>query len=70
MAGDDRHVVGKGEEGIVDGFKELPGVSSGKVGAADGAGEESISGKKKRLLGEVEADAAFGVAGCVQDRAC
>ena len=44
MAGDDGDFVGKGEETLVDGVQELAGVASGEVGAAYGAGEESVSG--------------------------
>ena len=46
--------------------EELAGVAAGEVGAADGAGEESVSGEEEGLVGEVEADGAFGVAGGVE----
>ncbi len=59
--------VGEGEEAVVDGREELPGVASGQVGAAYGAGEEGVSGEEEGLVGEVEADGAFGVAGGVED---
>ena len=49
--------------------EELAGVAAGEVGAADGAGEEGVSGEEEGLVGEVEADAAFGVAGGVEDGA-
>ncbi len=45
------------------------GVASGEVGAAYGAGEEGVSGDEKGVVGEVEADAALGVAGGVEDGA-
>ena len=37
--------VGEGEEAVVDGGQELAGVAAGKVGAADGAGEEGVAGE-------------------------
>ena len=45
------------------------GVASGEVGSAYGAGEEGVSGEEEGLVGEVEADAALGVAGGVEDGA-
>ncbi len=59
MAGDDGDLVGEGEEALVDGGEELAGVAAGEVGAADGAGEEGVSGQEEGLVGEVEADAAL-----------
>jgi hypothetical protein len=44
VAGNDGDFVGKGEKAIVDGVEKLVGVASGEVGAAYGAGEESVSG--------------------------
>ena len=70
MAREDCDVVGEGEERIADGFEELLGVASGEVGAADRAGKEGVSGEEKGLLREIEADAALGVAGGVEDGAC
>jgi hypothetical protein len=69
VAWDDGNVIGKGEEGVVDGFDELAGVAAGEIGSANGAGEEGVSREEKSLLGEIEADAAFGVAGGVEDGA-
>lgn len=69
MSGDDRDLVGKSKEGIADGLDEFPGVAAGKVGASYGAGEEGVSGEKESLLGKVEANAAFGVARSVENRA-
>jgi hypothetical protein len=59
--------VGESEQALVDGVQELVGVASGKVGAADGAGEESVPGEEEFLVGKVEADGAFGVSGGVED---
>lgn len=69
MTGDDGDLVRQGEEGGVDGFEELVGISSGEVGAANGAVEESVSGEQKGLLRDIEADASFGMAGGVEDGA-
>ena len=44
MARNDGDFVGEGEEALVNRVEELVGVASGKVGAAYGAGEESVSG--------------------------
>jgi hypothetical protein len=62
VAGDDDGRVGQGKQLAVDGAEEGWAVSSGQVCAADGAGEEGVSGEQKVLLGEIEADAALGVA--------
>lgn len=53
----------------MDRLDELLGVASWEIGAAYGAGEEGISGEEQRLLGEIEADAAFGVAWSMEDGA-
>ncbi len=69
MSGDDRDLVGKGEEGIADGLDELLRIAAGKIGTSYGAGEEGISGEQESLLGKVKADAAFSVTGSVENRA-
>ena len=69
MAWDDDDLVGKGEEGVVDGLDQLAGVASGQVCAAYRTGEEGVPGEQESLLGKVEADAAFRMAGGVQDGA-
>jgi hypothetical protein len=69
VPGDDGYFVWEGEEALVDGGEELAGVAAGEVGAADGAGEEGVSGEQEGLVGDVEADAAFRVAGSVEDGA-
>ena len=53
----------------MDGVEELLGVASGEVGAAYGAGEQGVSGDEEGLVGEVEAAAALGVAGGMDDGA-
>jgi hypothetical protein len=69
VAGDDYYLVWKGEERVMDGLNELLAVASGKIGAAYGAGKEGVPGEKEGLLGEIEADAAFGVAWGMEDGA-
>ena len=69
MAWDDDDVVRKGEEAVVDGGDELAGVAAGEVGATYGAGEEGVAGEEEGLVGKIEADAALGVAGGVEDGA-
>ena len=69
MSGDDSDRVWEGEKTVVDRREELFRVASGEVGAADGTGEESVSGEKEGLVGDIETDAAFGVAGGVEDGA-
>ena len=53
----------------MNGGQELPGVAAWEVRAAYRAGKESVSGKKQSVCREVEAYAAFGVAGCMKDGA-
>lgn len=69
MSGNDGYRIGQSKKVLVDGGEEFAGVASGEVGAADGAGEEGVSGEEEGLLREVEADATFGVAGGVEDGA-
>ncbi len=69
MAGDDGGVIGQGEKTLVDGAEKLAGVAAGQVGSADRAGEEGVPGEEERLSGDVETDAAFGVAGGMKDGA-
>jgi hypothetical protein len=66
---DDCDFVGKGEKTLVDGAKEFGRVAAREVGAADGAGEEGVSGQEEMLVRKVEADGAFSVAGGVEDDA-
>lgn len=67
MSGDDGDLVGEGEKALVDGGKKLACVATREVGATDRAGEECVSSEEKGLVGEIEADAAFGMAGRVED---
>ena len=69
MAGEDDGGVGEREQLAVDGAEEGWAVSAGKVGAADGAGEEGVAGKQQVLGWQVEAYAALGMAGGMQDAA-
>ena len=69
MSRDDGDLVGEGEDTLVNGGEELAGVAPREVGATDGASEEGVSGEEDGLIGEVKADAAFGVAWSVKDGA-
>lgn len=69
VAWDDDGGVGEWEQFLVDGVDEGAGVAAGQVGAADGSGEEGVAGEEEILGGKVEADAALGVAGGVEDGA-
>jgi hypothetical protein len=69
VTGDDGDLVGEGKEALVDRVQELMSVAAGQVCAADRAGEEGISCEQEGLGGEIEAHAAFGVAGSVEDGA-
>ena len=52
----------------MQGLQDLLHRAAGQVGAADGAGEESVAGKQELFGREIEADAALGVTGGVEDR--
>jgi len=67
VAGDDHGFVGQGQDRVVQGMQDLLHGTAGQIGAADGAGEESVAGDEFIVGSEVEADAALGVAGRVQD---
>jgi hypothetical protein len=67
VPGNDGDLVGQSEKSVVDGGQKLANVPAGEVRAAYGACEEGVSGEEEGLGGEVEADAAFGVAGGVED---
>ena len=67
MAGDDRYIVWKGKELFVNRADQLLRIASGKICPAHGAGEEGIAREEQGLVGKVEAYAALGVAGRVED---
>ena len=46
---------------------ELIKIAAGEIGTADGAGKEGVADEDGFFLGAVQADAAGGVAGGVQD---
>ncbi len=69
MSRDDFNLVWEGQNAVVDGLEQGSGIAAGQVGASDRAGEESISGDEKGMVGEIEATAAFGVAWGVDDGA-
>ena len=51
----------------MDGVEDLPLIAQPEVGATDAAAEEGVPGEQEVLGGEVQADAAGGVAWCVQN---
>ena len=67
VAGNDLRLFGENEQATVDGVDDLAGVTAGQVGASDAAGEERVAGDEQLHGREVEANAALGVAGRVQD---
>ena len=69
MTWDDGDLIWEGEKALVDRVYELACVAAGQVGAADRTGEEGVACEEEGLSGEIETDAAFGVAGSVEDGA-
>ena len=67
MAGDYYCFVWQRQDSVVEGVQDFFHRATWQVGAADGAGEEGVAGDQLLFSLEVEADAAFGVAGGVQD---
>ena len=67
MAGDDHSGIGEGEKLLTDRADEGGAVAAGQVGTADRAGKEGVAGEEQILGGQMQADAALGVAGCVED---
>ncbi len=67
VAGDDYGFIRQGQDCVVQGAQDFLHRSAGEIGAADGAGEEGVAGDQLFVGREVEADAAFGVAGGVED---
>lgn len=53
----------------MDGLDELPGIASGEIGATNGTGKKCISGEDQGLLRKIEADAALGMTGSMQNGA-
>ena len=67
MAGNDDGFVGQGHNRVMQRAQNFLHRAAGQVGAADRAGEESVAGDQVFFGREVEADAAFGMAGRVKD---
>ncbi len=67
MARHDNGFVGKREQSVVKRAQDLLHGAAGEISAADGSSEESVAGDQLFLGREIEADAAFGVTGRVQD---
>jgi hypothetical protein len=53
----------------MNGGEKLAGVAAGEISASYGTGEEGVASEQEGLLRDVEADAAFCVAGGVEDEA-
>jgi len=66
MAGDEDRVVAHGPQPLSDGVHQLRMVAAGKVGAADGAGEEHVAHQGQLARAVEEDHVARGVAGAVQ----
>ena len=66
VAGDDRRFRPAGPALCCEGADDFLHGTAGEIGAADGSGEERVSGDQLFFGSEIEADAAFGVAGGVQ----
>ena len=67
VAGDYHRLIRQDQDRVVQRAHDLLHRAAGEVSAADGSGEEGVAGDEFLLSREVEADAAFGVAGGVQD---
>ncbi len=67
MAGHDYGFIGQGQQRVVQRAQYFLHRSAREIGAADGAGEECVACDQLFLGREVEADAAFSVAGGVED---
>ena len=67
VAGDDYRFVGQRQHRRVQRAQNFLHRAARQVGAADRTGEERVPGNQFLLSGEVQANAAFGVAGRVQN---
>jgi hypothetical protein len=67
MAGHDYSFIGQGQQRVVQRVQYFLHRSAREISAADGPGEEGVAGDEFFLGREVEADAAFGVAGSMED---
>jgi hypothetical protein len=67
VSGDNYGFIGQRQHRVVQGSQNLLHGAAGQIGAADGTGEKGVTGDEFIVGREIEADAAFGVAGRVQD---
>jgi len=67
VTGEHNGLVGQREQLVVDGAEEHRSVAAGQVGASNGAREKRVACQQQVLFGEVEADAALGMAGGMKD---
>ena len=66
VAGKDGYLVGQGQDFLADALQKLLAVAGGQVAAAYTQLENQIAGENHLVVGAVQADAAFAVAGRVQ----
>ena len=62
MAGDHPSLIREGQQPVVDGSQDLPGVAPGQIGSSNRTGKESVTGNQQILLGKVQTDAPLRVA--------
>src|ERR1035438_5811903 len=67
VAGDHYGFVGEGQDRVVQRVQYFLHRAAGQIGATNGTREECVAGDQLIFRGEIEADAAFGVSGSVQD---
>ena len=67
VAGDDGCGIGERQKAVANAGEEAAVVATGEVGASDRASEEGVAGEQKGVLREVDTEAAFGVAGGVEE---
>lgn len=67
VSGDDDSFIGKSKQCVVQRLQDFLHGAAGQIGAADGTGEKGVAGDEFLFGRKVEADAAFGMAGRVQD---
>ncbi len=66
VAGKDGYLVGQGQDFLADALQKLLAVAGGQVAAAYTQLENQIAGENHLVVGAVQTDAAFAVAGRVQ----
>jgi len=67
MAGNYYGFIWQRQDRVVQGVQDFLHGATGEIGAANGAGEQGVASNQLLFCGEIEADAAFGVAGGMKD---